>query len=269
MINRILLTSLVVAFPLAKPIMAETIHAAPPACAEQVSAQHCEWTRLLEAYVVPNADGVTRFDYGALQANTDDRAKLDAYIAAFTDTDLSATTNANFATWANLYNAITVRYIVEKYPLDSIRDGYIVGPWKRIKTVIGGETVSLDDIEHQILRPRFEDPRVHYAVNCASYGCPNLMPQAWEAATLDDDLDAAARAYVNHARGVTVTAKGLTVSNIYKWFQDDFGGSKAGVVDHLLTYAEPDLAEAIRANPKIRKYQYDWSLNDITEGERS
>ena len=77
-----------------------------------------------------------------------------------------------------------------------------------------------------------------------------------------EDLDAATRAYVNHPRGVSVSSRGLTVSSIYKWFQADFGGSKGGVINHLLEYAEPALAEKIRTNPKIRGYEYDWSLND-------
>ena len=225
--------------------------------------QHAAWTRLLETYVVPGPEGVNRVDYGALKANPADRAALDAYIDSFASMDLSGDNPADFAAWANLYNAVTVRYIVRKYPLGSIRDGSLFGgPWKKIMVRAGGQTVSLDDIEHKILRPHFHDPRVHYSINCASYSCPNLQTKAWEAATLDADLDAAARDYINSARGVTVTGRGLTVSSIYDWFEADFGGSKQAVIDHLLKYADPVLAEAIRANPHIRSYDYDWSLND-------
>lgn len=222
-----------------------------------------DWTRLLETYVTESADGVNRVDYETLAGNEADRAALDAYIAGFETRDLSTTGDAEFAAWANLYNAVTVRHILERYPLDSIRDGYVFGgPWKKVSVSVGGDDVSLDAIEHDILRPRFKDPRVHYAINCASYGCPNLAIRAWTADTLDEDLDAAARAYVNHPRGVSVSSRGLTVSSIYKWFQADFGGSKGGVINHLLEYAEPALAEKIRTNPKIRGYEYDWSLND-------
>ncbi|WP_370224153.1 DUF547 domain-containing protein [Hyphomonas atlantica] len=222
-----------------------------------------DWTRLLEIYVTESADGVNRVDYEALADNEADRAALDAYIAGFETRDLSTAGDAEFAAWANLYNAVTVRHILERYPLDSIRDGYVFGgPWKKVSVSVGGNDVSLDAIEHDILRPRFKDPRVHYAINCASYGCPNLPIRAWSADTLDQDLDAAARAYVNHPRGVSVSSRGLTVSSIYKWFQADFGGSKGGVINHLLEYAEPALAEKIRTNPKIRGYEYDWSLND-------
>ena len=225
--------------------------------------EHDVWTRLLETYVHESADGVTRMDYAALAASPEDRAALNTYIASFEARDLSGASNADFAAWANLYNAVTVRYIVQAYPLESIRDGYLFGdPWKKVKVMAGGREVSLDTIEHEILRPRFADPRVHYAINCASYGCPNLLRHAWTADTLDADLDAAARDYINHPRGVSVGKRGLTVSSIYKWFEADFGGSKDGVIKHLLEYAEPALAESLRAAPKIRDYQYDWSLNN-------
>ena len=105
---------------------------------------------------------------------------------------------------------------------------------------------------------------MHYAVNCASYGCPNLRTDAWYAATLDEELDEAARDYINNPRGVTVRRNGtLQVSTIYKWFREDFGGSNAGVIDHLLEHAEPELAAKIEAKRRITKHEYDWSLNDV------
>ena len=186
---------------------------------------------------------------------------MPTWISSGTDAD-------TFAAWANLYNAVTVRYILERYPTGSIRDGYLFsGPWKKIKVMADGETVSLDQIEHEILRPRFGNPLVHYAINCAAFSCPNLQPKAWQGDTLDADLAAAARAYVNDPRGVTVTKRGLTVSSIYDWFEADFGGSKQAVIDHLLIYADSNLAEKIRSNPRIRAYEYDWSLNDTKKAE--
>lgn len=228
-------------------------------------SRHAEWTRLLEAYIQESADGVNRFDYAGLKANTDDSATLDAYVASFETLDFDALSeDEQFAAWANLYNALTVQHIVGRYPVKSIRSGYIVGPWKRVKVLADGQEVSLDDIEHNILRENWDEPRVHYAVNCASYGCPNLLPKAWTGETLDEDLNAAARDYVNHARGVTIRSNGtLQVSQIYKWFREDFGGSNEGVIEHLLEHADEDLAAQIRANPRITKHEYDWSLNDI------
>ena len=126
--------------------------------------------------------------------------------------------------------------------------------------------MSLDDIEHETMRPTFRDPRVHYSVNCASIGCPNLWPRAWVAATLDADLDQAARAFVNHPRGVSALPDGrLRVSSIYKWFSDDFGG-EAGVVQHLRRYAAPPLAWLLPARTTIAEDVYDWSINDASSG---
>ncbi|WP_340693391.1 DUF547 domain-containing protein [Hyphomonas sp.] len=262
-LSRVLLAAALMAMPLALPAQARDVASGITEDASMAKAQHAQWTRLLAKYVHTSNDGVHRVDYGALKANAADRAALDAYISRFADMDLSGTNDAAFAAWANLYNAVTVRYIVEKYPLGSIKDGYFFGgPWKNITVAVGGRNVSLDTIEHKILRPKFNDPRVHYAINCAALSCPNLMAKAWEPATLDADLDAAARAYVNNSRGVSVTDRGLVLSSIYDWFAADFGGSKQAVIDHLLKYADTGLAKQIQANPKIRSYDYDWSLND-------
>jgi len=229
------------------------------------ATQHADLTRLLMKYVQEGADGVNRVDYGAWQANAADSAALDAYIAAFAELDIEALNEGEqFAAWSNAYNALTVQHILGRYPVKSIRSGYISGPWKRVKMNVGGRNISLNDIEHEVLRVEWDEPRVHYAINCAAYSCPNLQPKAWEAVTLDADLDAAAGAYINNPRGVTVRKNGtLSVSEIYKWFDEDFGGSKAAVIEHLLAHAKPDLAAQIEANPKITDYEYDWALNDV------
>lgn len=230
-------------------------------------ARHDAWGELLDTYLVASADGVNRFNYGGLKDSDEDRAKLDAYLDTFADLDFDTLSeDEQFAAYSNIYNALTVKHITERYPVRSIRSGYIVGPWKRVKTEIDGELQSLDAIEHEILRP-MGDARVHYAINCAAWSCPNLLPEPLTAEGLDDMLDAAARDYVNHERGVSIRARGgLEVSTIYKWFQEDFGDNKQDVVDHLLEYAEPELAEQIKANARIRSYEYDWSLNDAPDG---
>jgi len=229
------------------------------------AALHQPWDEILGTYVSEHDDGVNRFDYGALNANPDDLAKLDTYLAEFTDLDFDTLSEPEqFAAYSNVYNALTVKHMLGRYPVKSIRSGYLVGPWKRVFTTIDGEEVSLDDIEHQILRVEWEDPRVHYAINCAAYSCPNLQTDAWFAETLDENLDQAARDYVNDPRGVTIRRNGtLQVSTIYKWFREDFGGSNEGVIEHLLEFAEPALAAQIKAKPRITKHDYDWALNDV------
>ncbi|MEL7452570.1 MAG: DUF547 domain-containing protein [Pseudomonadota bacterium] len=225
---------------------------------------HAAWSALLSTYVKPNADGVNRFDYAGLKANSADLAALNTYIDGFAAIDMaSLSRDEQYVTWVNAYNAVTVQHIVGRFPVKSIRSGYIVGPWKKVKTNVGGREISLNDIEHEVLRKDWSEPRTHYAVNCASIGCPNLKSTAWEVATLQDDLAAAASAYINHPRGVSIRRDGrLEVSTIYKWFKEDFGGNEAGVIAHLLEYAEPELAAQINENPDIKSYDYDWSLND-------
>ena len=223
---------------------------------------------MLGAYVVESDDGVNRFDYAGLRANPENRAVLSAYIEDLEATQVSALTDdARFAFWANLYNAITVRLIVDEAPENSIRQirprPWSIGPWGVNRVEVEGRALSLDDIEHGIMRVEFDAPLVHYAVNCASIGCPNLMARAWRSDTLDADLEAGARAYINHPRGVTVTEDGLVVSRIYDWFNEDFGGSDAGVIAHVLRYAEPGLAQRIDGDTRIISYAYDWSLNRV------
>lgn len=243
------------------------IMASSPSSA-QSRPSHEAWGTILERYVSQAPDGVNRVDYAALKDSEADREALDRYIAQFADADFDAMSrDEQFAAWANLYNAVTVRYVVGKYPIDTIKPWYSTGPWKSIKVEAGGETISLDGIEHDVLRVQWsDDPRLHYAINCASYSCPNLRKAPWVAATLDADLDEAARDYVNNPRGVLVRDKGgLRVSSIYDWFRKDFGGSEEAVIEHLLRYAGAALASEIRARPDIVGHDYGWSLNDTAD----
>jgi hypothetical protein len=168
----------------------------------------------------------------------------------------------------NLYNALTVQVILDHYPVDSIRDvdispGWFAdGPWGKELIAVEGTALSLDDIEHRILRPIWQDPRIHYAVNCASIGCPDLQPEPFTADGLDAQLDAAARAYVNDPRGAEVTGDGLVVSKIYTWFQEDFGGTDIGVIRHLRQHADAELKAQLDGVDAIADSRYDWSLND-------
>lgn len=252
----------------AAPVLAGT--APKAAIKKDISMQsevHSAFTALLRKYVHPGEDGVNRVDYTAWQENAADMGALEAYIADCEEMDFAhMTQDEAIASWSNLYNAVTLRYILDRYPVKSIKSGYFGGPWKKVKVTADGRRISLHQIEHEILRP-MGDARIHYAINCASYSCPNLQPHAWEAATLDADLDKAAAEYINNPRGVKVKRNGLAVSSIYNWYEGDFGGDDASVIAHLLRYASPELAANINAHPKIRKYGYDWSLNDAEESK--
>lgn len=232
-----------------------------------LTVDHSAWDRLLKAYVMLEPDGINRFAYGKVAAT--DRATLDAYIAALSHTAVSQLNRAEQrAFWINLYNALTVQVILAHYPVKSIRDIDISpglfadGPWDRKLVEVEGEPVSLNDIEHRILRPIWRDPRIHYAVNCASLGCPNLQPEAFTAANSDVLLDRAARAYINHPRGARVENGKLIVSSIYVWFAEDFGSTDAAVIDHLRRYADADLLAALTNITTTGGHAYDWRLNE-------
>lgn len=211
------------------------------------------------------ADGVARVDYaGALAAGAD--APLRAWLEETQRVDpTTLAPGAAFAWWVNLYNAATVDLILQYHPVDSIRviQGglFQTGPWDEELLTVNGEALSLNDVEHRILRPIRRDPRVHYAVNCASIGCPNLKATPWTAPALEVDLEAAAGLYVNHPRGARVEDGRLIVSKIYDWFEEDFGGSQEGVIAHLRRYAVGELAEQLAGVDRVADAEYDWSLN--------
>ena len=239
--------------------------AASPALAAPLSPEAQAWQSVLERRLsAPDpATGLIRFDYAGLTAS--DRAALDAFVDSLADMPEPEDDDEASAYWANLYNAVTVQTVADAFPVESIRDIggglFTKGPWKEDRVTVRGEELSLDDIEHEILRKRYPSPLVHYTVNCASVGCPNLLPKLWRGETLDADREAAARAFVNSPRGVSVRDGRATVSSIYDWFQADFGGSKQSVMDHLRSYADPGLASRLGGIRKYSRHDYDWSLN--------
>ena len=226
---------------------------------------HALWTAFLGRYRRLGRDGIARVDYAAVSAP--DRQALEAWLgslAAIPVTRLRR--DEQFCFWVNLYNGLTVRAVLHFPGVASIRDinlgggSFLRGPWNAPLITVEGELLTLNDIEHRILRPIWRDPRMHYVVNCASLACPNLPEEALTAKRREAMLTAAARGYVEHPRGVTTRQEGLLLSSIYNWFADDFEVD-GGVVPHLLRHAvEPQVA-AIRAAPRILGYAYDWEVN--------
>jgi hypothetical protein len=224
---------------------------------------HDAWDKLLSTYASASDDGVNRIDYKGIK--TKSAAELKAYLEALQAVRISEyTRDEQFAYWVNLYNAATVKVIIDNYPLESIRDIGLLGqgPWKDKMVKVEGKALSLDDIEHGILRPIWNDVRIHYAVNCASIGCPNLALKAYRAATLEPMLEEAARAYINHPRGFDQIDGQLVASNIFEWYQSDWG-TDADVLTHARKYATGKTATVLKNAKAIDAYDYDWSLNDI------
>lgn len=234
--------------------------------ASLATIDHSVFASFLEQYLTAGADGINRLRYA--DVTEDDHQALKAYIADLGTMEITTyNRNEQFAFWANLYNALTVDVILDAYPVKSIRSIrptlFSIGPWGKERLTVHGESLSLDDIEHRILRPIWKDPRVHYAVNCASIGCPNLRPQPFTGEGLDAALDDAARAFINHPRGARVDDGALKVSKIYRWFRTDFGdGSQKAVIAHLKEFAEPALKAQLDGITSISGYAYDWALNE-------
>jgi hypothetical protein len=227
---------------------------------------HRSWGAILRANLSVGADGINRVAYGKF--SDDDHDKLNRYLAQMSQISISDyNRDVQRAYWINLYNALTVREVLKAYPVDSIRDissGLLsAGPWDKEVIEVESQPLTLNDIEHRILRPIWRDARIHYALNCAALGCPNLRTRAFTAGSTDAMLDRAAREFVNHARGARVIDGKLRVSSLYLWYIDDFGGNDAGVIRHLQLYAYGDLASALRELSSIDNDSYDWRLNSL------
>lgn len=252
--------------------------AAAPASAA-FDHEYREYGAMLAAHV----DG-ERVDYARLKAN---RAGLDDVVAAFgtvtTTEEAGWSREQRLAYWINAYNLFTLRAIVDHYPIrgrwlslsprNSIRQ--IDGVWTTLRWKAAGRVVTLDDIEHKVLRPIFQEPRIHVAINCASLGCPPLAVEPYVASRLDQQLDAAARRYLASPRGLVVDRGSLRLSSIFKWYGEDFharygpGGPAARpVADRaLLAFVHRHGPQAARdaassGTARITFLDYDWSLND-------
>lgn len=232
------------------------------------SIDHRAWDAFLARYVVAHGDGGNRVAYA--KVSDADKRRVDEYLSSLSAVPISKfSRDEQRAYWINLYNALTVDVVLDHYSVDSIRDISIspglfsVGPWGKKLVRVEGEDVSLDDIEHRILRPIWKDPRIHYAVNCASLGCPKLARKAFTAANSETLLDQGARDFINSAHGTGFDSSGrLYASSIYDWFQDDFGGDEVGVIAHLRAYAAPALAAKLDGVTDVYGFDYDWTLND-------
>jgi hypothetical protein len=237
----------------------------PPAVdAEPSPADHAAFDELLQTYV---SDGSV--DYRAWQHTQQHQEQLDRYLAALATTNLSGASRAELlAFYINAYNAATIRLILRNLDqIDSIKD--IDSPWDTREWTLSGERLSLNDIEHKKLREQLGEPRIHFAIVCASIGCPDLANRAYTAEAIEDELDAATRRFMSSSKHLrTSETKGravLSLNPILKWFKDDFtDGGRSPVSDFVLRYADPQTAIFIKKHVerlKIDYLDYDWTLN--------
>lgn len=205
-------------------------------------------------------------DYAVLKANRDE---LDAYLEMMGQIEPGALSrNEQLAFYINLYNAATIRLIVDHYPVESIKDvgSFFSSPWKKKVVNLNGEMVTLDNIEHDIVRPVFKDNRVHFALNCSAISCPPLLGMPYDASMVDAQLEEVTLKFINDAKSNYLEGNTLYVSKIFSWFSEDFPDD---FVDWFVRFAQGEIKRELEihreAGEKVRvKYlQYDWSLNEL------
>lgn len=217
---------------------------------------HLEWQQFLDKYLRLNGQN-TLVDYPNVAF--EDKQNLKRYLSNLSQIDpRDLNKSEQYAYWVNLYNAATTDLILDNFPIKSITKLgglFSFGPWGDDIIVINGKSLTLNDIEHRILRPIWNDPRTHYAVNCASLGCPNLQTKAFTANNSEALLTNAAITFINSEKGLSIAGSKTQLSSIYEWFAVDFGG-KDKLLEHFSQYRS-DLPSEL----KEVEYQYDWSLN--------
>ena len=238
---------------------------------------HSAWDRVLKQYEAEAG----RVDYAALRAN---REEFDRYIVQIAARSPEShpqdfpSREAQLAYWINAYNALTVRGVIDNWPTKSVRDlGFLFGFFRRSDYTVGGKKVSLNTIEHDVIRKQFSEPRVHFALVCASLGCPKLRREAYVPERLEQQLEDGARHFINEARNLAVDSAGqrVTVSKIFDWYGGDFekyvkarGLSKTAspILDYVLQYANDANQSAILAlkSPKVDYADYSWEINAVS-----
>lgn len=234
--------------------------------ASAVTVDNNKWQTILDRYLKTNhVSNINRFDYA--NVTREDYNLLSKYLSQMQALDPATfSRKVQKSYWINLYNALTVKLVLDNYPTPSITKLgdklFSFGPWDDEIAVIQKQRLSLNDIEHRILRPIWKDNRIHYAVNCASISCPDLSGKAYNATNTDTILNKAARDYVNHIRAVDFKGNTLILSSIYDWYIDDFGGDKKSLLIHLMSFANSELKQKLSSFTGNIKYDYNWMLNE-------
>jgi hypothetical protein len=214
-------------------------------------------TSIFDSLLQKNVDKTGRVDYQSLKNN---ETLLDNYLAYIQNNEPTKdwSSNKKKAFWINTYNAYTIKIILNNYPLKSIRDIKIDGKtaWKIPFVKVGQKRYTLDQIEHKILRKKFNDPRIHVGINCASVSCPRLWNFAFTEDNIASSLDNLMKEFINNTTRNKISKNNLEISEIFNWFSKDF--MKNGtIINYLNTYAAIKISE----KASIKYLTYDWSLN--------
>lgn len=230
------------------------------------SISHHLWEEFLNAHIVKNNEGINLVNYATF--TKEDLKLINNYINQMSAIHIdNYNRQEQLAYWINVYNALTVQTVASYYPVANIQEVNIspglfsLGPWGANLITVQGISLSLDDINNRIIRPIWNDPRTHYALNNATIGAPNLSKNAYEASKLEQQLNEAASTYINSLRGVHVIEGKLIISKLYDWYEEDFGGTKTDVITHLLQFATEPLLSQLKHINTIDSYMYNWHIN--------
>ncbi|NNM33274.1 MAG: DUF547 domain-containing protein [Gemmatimonadetes bacterium] len=222
---------------------------------------HADYDALLSTYV---KDGLV--DYDGWYAHKKSRRQLMDYVARLESTDPGALSRDEaLAFWINLYNATTLRLILDNYPVESIKDlgGFLSSPWKKELVTVDGEELTLNEIENDIIRPRFQDPRIHFALNCAAVSCPPLAPFAFTGAEISEQLDQVSQQALQDERFVRIERDGdevrIHLTRLFDWYEDDW----ENVREFLATYRPADRAVLLDEDAELKYNDYSWKLNAL------
>lgn len=226
---------------------------------------HSIWNGLLQKYV--DEDGMV--DYRSLHQSRDDMRKLERYLATLSQANAATSSSADgkMAFWINAYNAVTIRGILREFPTSSIRNhtarffGYNI--WENLHLYVGGQAYSLDSMEHEILR-KMGDPRIHFAVVCASIGCPRLLNEAYTRSELQNQLDLNSRDFFNRKQNFRYDASSnrIQLSSILKWYGSDFGSGQTQLLKRIATWLPASAKQAAsEGRVSVQFLDYDWRLN--------
>jgi hypothetical protein len=205
-------------------------------------------------------------DYTSFKTDHPELKEYLAYLAGINPDELGR--DDSFAYFINLYNAATIDLVLKNYPgIDSIKDigGFFGNPWKIEFIALKGNKVHLDHVEHEILRPAYQDPRLHFAVNCASLGCPPLHAKPFEGETLDTTLDELTRQIMADPAHTRLEGEDLYVSKVFDWFGEDWGKTK-DKVSFVQKYSSREQAgeiEKLGGRLNLKYSEWDWTLNDL------
>ncbi len=211
---------------------------------------HSQWNALLRK----NVSSLGNVNYkGFLK----DKILLESYLNMLSAKipDANWSKSAKLAYWINVYNAFTIKLIVDNYPTKSIKN--IANPWGEKFFELEGVSYSLEQVEHEVLT-KMNEPRIHFAINCASYSCPNLANQAYISNTIDKQLTEVTKKFINDSLKNVITEKDIKISEIFNWFSKDFKTANTSVIDFLNKYSETKISE----DAKVHYLDYNWSLNE-------